>query len=126
MMGDKTRARELMAKAGVPFPPGTESAIEDPVAAKKVASEIGYPVLIKAAAGGGGKGMRIVHSEKDFEKSVKAARSEAKSSFGDDRVFVEKYLEDPAISNSRFLLISMEMLFICLKGSVPFSAAIKK
>ncbi|MCC5905388.1 MAG: acetyl-CoA carboxylase biotin carboxylase subunit [Balneolaceae bacterium] len=97
MMGDKTRARELMAKAGVPYPPGTESALEDKdiEETKTIAAEIGYPVLIKAAAGGGGKGMRIVYSEEDFEKSVKSARSEAKNSFGDDRVFVEKYLEEP-------------------------------
>ncbi|MCC5940668.1 MAG: acetyl-CoA carboxylase biotin carboxylase subunit [Balneolaceae bacterium] len=95
MMGDKTRARELMAKANVPFPPGTESALQDMEEAKTIARQIGYPVLIKAAAGGGGKGMRIVHNEVDFEKSVKAAKSEAKSSFGDDRVFVEKYLEEP-------------------------------
>lgn len=95
LMGDKTAARELMAKAGVPFPPGTESAMEDEEAAKTVAGKIGYPVLIKAAAGGGGKGMRIVHDEADFEKSVKAARSEARNAFGDDRVYVEKYLEEP-------------------------------
>lgn len=95
MMGDKTKARELMAKTDVPFPPGTESAMDDVEAAKKIAKEIGYPVLIKAAAGGGGKGMRIVHDEKNFENSVKAARSEARSAFGDDRVFVEKYLEEP-------------------------------
>lgn len=95
MMGDKTRARELMAKAQVPYPPGTQSALENMDEAKKIAQKIGYPVLIKAAAGGGGKGMRIVHNEEDFEKSVKAAKSEAKNSFGDDRVFVEKYLEEP-------------------------------
>jgi propionyl-CoA carboxylase alpha chain len=95
LMGDKTAARVLMAKANVPYPPGTESAMEDVEEAKKVAEKIGYPVLIKAAAGGGGKGMRIVHDPADFEKSVKAAKSEAKSSFSDDRVYVEKYLEQP-------------------------------
>ena len=95
MMGDKTKARELMAAANVPFPPGTESELQDIDEAKSIAKEIGYPILIKAAAGGGGKGMRIVHNEEDFEKSVKAAKSEAKNSFGDDRVFVEKYLEEP-------------------------------
>jgi len=95
MMGDKTKARELMANANVPLPPGTESAMDDVDEAKKIASEIGYPVLIKAAAGGGGKGMRIVYDPENFEKSVKTAKSEAKSSFGDDRVFVEKYLEEP-------------------------------
>lgn len=95
VMGDKTRARELMAKAGVPFPPGTESAMKDIDEARDIAGEIGYPVLIKAAAGGGGKGMRIVHHKDDFDKSVKAAKSEAKNAFGDDRVYIEKYLEEP-------------------------------
>lgn len=95
VMGDKTRARELMAEAGVPFPPGTDSAMDDIGEARQIAEEIGYPVLIKAAAGGGGKGMRIVHHPDDFEKSVKAAKSEAKNAFGDDRVYVEKYLEEP-------------------------------
>lgn len=95
MMGDKTRARELMEEAGVPFPPGTKSAIQDIKTAKEIATEIGFPVLIKAAAGGGGKGMRIVDRVEDFEKSVKAAKSEAKNAFGDDRVFIEKYLEEP-------------------------------
>ncbi|TVR28300.1 MAG: acetyl-CoA carboxylase biotin carboxylase subunit [Balneolaceae bacterium] len=95
VMGDKTKARELMANANVPFPPGTESAMNDIDEAKKVALKIGYPVLIKAAAGGGGKGMRIVDNAADFVKSVKAAKSEAKNAFGDDRVYVEKYLEEP-------------------------------
>ncbi len=95
VMGDKTKARELMAKANVPFPPGTESAMNDVEEAKKVAKKIGYPVLIKAAAGGGGKGMRIVDNAADFVKSVKAAKSEAKNAFGDDRVYVEKSLEEP-------------------------------
>lgn len=95
MMGDKTKARELVAKMDVPYPPGTESAMDDIGEAKKIAKEIGYPILIKAAAGGGGKGMRIVHDEKDIESSIKAAKSEARNAFGDDRVFVEKYLEEP-------------------------------
>jgi acetyl-CoA carboxylase, biotin carboxylase subunit len=95
LMGDKTRARELMARANVPYPPGTESAMSDIDEARKTASEIGYPVLIKAAAGGGGKGMRIVHDPSEFDKSVKAAKSEAKNAFGDDRVYIEKYLEEP-------------------------------
>lgn len=95
LMGDKTAARELMGKAGVPFPPGTENAMEDVNEALEKAREIGFPVLIKAAAGGGGKGMRIVESESEFTGSVKAAKSEAKNAFGDDRVYVEKYLEEP-------------------------------
>lgn len=95
IMGDKTAARELMAKSGVPFPPGTTTAFSDISTAADTADEIGYPVLIKAAAGGGGKGMRIVHSKQDFENAVRAAKSEAKSAFGDDRVYIEKYLENP-------------------------------
>jgi len=95
LMGDKTAARDLMNQAGVPCPPGTKDAMDDPEEALKVAKDVGFPVLVKAAAGGGGKGMRIVHSEKEFESSVKAAKSEAKNAFGDDRVYVEKYLEEP-------------------------------
>jgi acetyl-CoA carboxylase, biotin carboxylase subunit len=95
LMGDKTKARELVKKANVPLPPGTESDIESVSDAKKIAREIGFPVLIKAAAGGGGKGMRVVYDEVGFENSVKAARSEAENAFGDGRVFLEKYMEEP-------------------------------
>lgn len=95
LMGDKTAARDLMGKAGVPCPPGTKDAMDDVDHALSVAREVGFPVLVKAAAGGGGKGMRIVHSEKEFASSVKAAQSEARNAFGDDRVYVEKYLEEP-------------------------------
>ena len=95
LMGDKTAARDLMGKAGVPCPPGTKDAMEDVDVALKVARDVGFPVLVKAAAGGGGKGMRIVHNEEDFPGSVKAAQSEARNAFGDDRVYVEKYLEEP-------------------------------
>lgn len=95
LMGDKTAARDLMGKAGVPCPPGTKDAMEDVEVALQVARDVGFPVLVKAAAGGGGKGMRIVHKEEDFPGSVKAAQSEARNAFGDDRVYVEKYLEEP-------------------------------
>ncbi len=94
-MGDKTKARELMKKNGVPLPPGTDTALKDIAEAEKIAEEIGYPVMIKAAAGGGGKGMRIVHSKDEFTASIRTAKSEAQSAFGDDRVFIEKYLESP-------------------------------
>jgi acetyl-CoA carboxylase, biotin carboxylase subunit len=95
LMGDKTEARKLVEKAGIPLPPGTTTAISDLKEAAKVAQEIGFPVLIKAAAGGGGKGMRIVHSLEEFDNSVKTAQSEAFNAFGDNRVFIEKYLEEP-------------------------------
>lgn len=95
MMGDKTKAREITQKAGLPLPPGTTTALKSVEEAEKVADEIGFPVLIKAAAGGGGKGMRIVYDKSMFKSSIKASRSEAKNAFGDDRVYVEKYLESP-------------------------------
>lgn len=95
LMGDKTAARELMSKADVPFPPGTKKQLENIDEAKKIADEIGYPVLVKAAAGGGGKGMRIVDSADEFESSIKGAKSEARNAFGDDRVYIEKYLVEP-------------------------------
>jgi len=94
MMGHKTIARKTMIEAGVPVVPGTEL-IEDDAELAGRALEIGLPVMIKAAAGGGGKGMRVVSDEREMEGSIRAARSEARSSFGDDAVYVEKYVEDP-------------------------------
>lgn len=95
LMGDKTAARELMSKANVPFPPGTKKELEDVEEAEKIADEIGYPVLVKAAAGGGGKGMRIIDKKEDFKSGIKGAKSEARNAFGDDRVYIEKYLVEP-------------------------------
>jgi acetyl-CoA carboxylase biotin carboxylase subunit len=95
LMGDKTSARKLMEAANVPLPPGTTTALENTDEAIEVASRIGYPVLIKAAAGGGGKGMRIVYNPDEIKKAIETAKSEAKNAFGDDRVYVEKYLEEP-------------------------------
>ena len=95
LMGDKTAARELMSEADVPFPPGTKEELEDIEEAEKIADDIGYPVLVKAAAGGGGKGMRIVDTKEDFKSGIKAAKSEARNAFGDDRVYIEKYLVEP-------------------------------
>ncbi|WP_138429946.1 acetyl-CoA carboxylase biotin carboxylase subunit [Fodinibius saliphilus] len=94
-MGDKTAAREIMSKANVPFPPGTKKELEDIEEAENIANDIGYPVLVKAAAGGGGKGMRIVDSPDEFKSGIKAAKSEARNAFGDDRVYIEKYLVEP-------------------------------
>jgi propionyl-CoA carboxylase alpha chain len=95
LMGDKTKARTLVTKANIPTPPGLKSELHDIEEARSVADEIGYPILVKAAAGGGGKGMRIVHKKEEFEASIKAAKSEAKNAFGDDRIYIEKYLEEP-------------------------------
>lgn len=94
-MGDKVAARRKVREAGVPVIPGVEQPGDQTAQVAKAAEEIGYPVLIKAVGGGGGKGMRIVHSEAELEKSLSAASSEARSSFGDPRVYMEKYLEEP-------------------------------
>ena len=94
-MGSKTAARTLAVAHNVPVVPGTTEALKDAAAARAVAREFGYPVLLKAAAGGGGKGMRVVHSDDELESSLDAARREANNAFGDDSVYVEKYIEGP-------------------------------
>ncbi len=94
-MGSKTAARTLVTAAGVPVVPGTTEALRDANEAKKVAKKFGYPVLLKAAAGGGGKGMRVVHKESELSDALDAARREAKNAFGDDAVYVEKFIVGP-------------------------------
>ncbi|MGE0590422.1 MAG: acetyl-CoA carboxylase biotin carboxylase subunit [Cyclobacteriaceae bacterium] len=95
IMGSKLAAKEAVAKFDVPLVPGTAESITDTKKAKQIAKEIGYPVLIKASAGGGGKGMRIVEKEADFEEQMDRAISEAKSAFGDGSVFIEKFVSSP-------------------------------
>lgn len=94
-MGAKAVARETMIKAGVPVVPGTESVIKDYDEAIKIAKEIGYPVIIKASAGGGGKGMRIAQSKSEMIKAIQTAQAEAEAAFGNAEVYVEKYVEEP-------------------------------
>ncbi|MGI9292246.1 MAG: acetyl-CoA carboxylase biotin carboxylase subunit [Gammaproteobacteria bacterium] len=94
-MGDKITSKKLAAEAGVSTVPGYQGLIDDGDHAVKIASEIGYPVMLKASAGGGGKGMRIVWNDGECRDGFERARSEAKSSFGDDRVFAEKFVEEP-------------------------------
>jgi acetyl-CoA carboxylase biotin carboxylase subunit len=94
-MGDKTEARRRMVEAGVPVVPGTTAPLRDGEEARRVAAEIGYPVLLKAAAGGGGKGMRVVASEGEIERAFEAAGNEARAAFGDDAVYVERFLSGP-------------------------------
>jgi propionyl-CoA carboxylase alpha chain len=95
IMGSKLAAKQAVSKYNIPLVPGTEEAISDLGEAKKRASEIGYPILIKASAGGGGKGMRIVEREEDFEEQMQRAVSEAVSAFGDGAVFIEKFIQSP-------------------------------
>ncbi|MBX2927308.1 MAG: acetyl-CoA carboxylase biotin carboxylase subunit [Saprospiraceae bacterium] len=94
-MGDKITAKETMVKAGVPVIPGSEGLVKDLKHGLKSAKEVGYPVIIKATAGGGGKGMRVVWEEKDFENAYSMARNESKASFGNDGVYIEKFVEEP-------------------------------
>lgn len=94
-MGDKLSARELMTEHGVPVVPGVNLVSESEEELRKAASDIGYPVLLKASAGGGGKGMRRVHREEELIENWHLARREAKASFGDDRVYLEKWIEHP-------------------------------
>jgi pyruvate carboxylase len=92
LLGDKTAARRLAASAGVPVLPGTENPVKSAAEAHKIALEIGYPVIVKAAMGGGGRGMRVVHSASQLEALLEEAQGEARSAFGDASVFLEKYL----------------------------------
>lgn len=94
-MGDKSFAKQTMKKNGVPVIPGSEGVITEINDAIKIAHEVGFPVIVKASAGGGGKGMRIVWEEKDFEKAFQTAQTEAEASFGNSDVYIEKYLENP-------------------------------
>ncbi|MDP6889268.1 MAG: biotin carboxylase N-terminal domain-containing protein [Candidatus Thalassarchaeaceae archaeon] len=93
LLGDKIEARKAMEAAGLPVAKGSDEAIDDANVARELASQIGYPVIIKAAAGGGGIGMQIVHDSTEFESALNLCQSRAKSAFGDNRVFVEKYIE---------------------------------
>ena len=95
MMSDKSKAKDVMKKAGVPVIPGSDGALKDLEEAKKIAEDMGYPVIIKAAAGGGGRGMRVVEKAEDIEKLYLAAESEAKTAFGDGTLYMEKFIRSP-------------------------------
>lgn len=95
IMGDKLSAKQAVKGFNVPLVPGIDEAVNDPIEARRIADEIGYPVLIKASAGGGGKGMRLVERAEDIEEQMRMAQNEARSSFGDDAVFIEKFVTKP-------------------------------
>jgi acetyl-CoA carboxylase biotin carboxylase subunit len=95
IMGDKIEAKRTAKRLGIPCVPGSDGAVSDAGEAKRIAAEIGYPVIIKASAGGGGRGMKVARSEEDLEVALGTARSEAGAAFGDDAVYIEKYLEKP-------------------------------
>ena len=94
-MGDKISSKKLAAEAGVSTVPGHMGLIETTDEAVKIANQIGYPVMIKASAGGGGKGIRVAHSDADMAEGFAAVKAEAQNAFGDDRVFLEKFIIDP-------------------------------
>jgi acetyl-CoA carboxylase biotin carboxylase subunit len=95
LLGDKVRARETAARFGLPITPGTDGAVSEPKAAIAAAEKLGYPVIIKAASGGGGKGMRVVRSSAELPENLSIASREAEANFADGTVYIEKYLEDP-------------------------------
>lgn len=95
LMSDKSKAKQMMQRAGVPVIPGSDGALNGVEAAKKLAKEMGYPVILKAAAGGGGRGMRVVEKESEIEKAYWSAESEAMTAFGDGTMYMEKYIQNP-------------------------------
>ena len=95
IMGDKITAKKTAVELGIPVVPGSEGEVRNEAEARKLAAEIGYPVLIKATAGGGGRGMKVAHSDADIGLALSTARSEAKAAFGNDSVYIEKYLAKP-------------------------------
>ena len=96
LMGDKVSAKQAMIKSGVPCVPGSEGALpDDPKEIIKIARQVGYPVIIKAAGGGGGRGMRVVHTEAALVNAVQMTKAEAGAAFGNPEVYMEKYLENP-------------------------------
>ena len=94
-MGDKALARETMIRAGIPVVPGSDGVFRDIDSSIETAERIGYPVMVKASAGGGGRGMRIVQNPGDLKNAVVTAKSEAQAAFGNDEMYLEKYLEEP-------------------------------
>ena len=110
--GDKIASKKLAGQARVNTIPGWNAAIETSEAAVKIANDIGYPVMIKASAGGGGKGLRVAHNDREAFDGFSSCRNEARNSFGDDRVFIEKYVEEPR--------------HICMNASAASSAATRR
>lgn len=125
-MGIKTEARKIMREAGLPIVPGTETPVQGIDEVKKVANEVGYPIMLKALAGGGGKGMRLVRTEEEVETALRLSQSEAGTSLAMMRFILKNILRIRIISKFRSWEISMEMSFICMNVNVPFSVVTKR
>ena len=125
-IGDKLESKKLAKASKVSTVSGFLGEIKNNEEVIKISNEIGYPVMIKASAGGGGKGMRIAYSDKEAIESFKLSKDEALSSFGDDRILIEKYIEQPITSSSSSLETSMETTFISQSESAPFREETRK
>ena len=125
-LGSKTAGRQLARRCDVPTVPGTKEAIENPEEARALAQSMGYPVLLKAVAGGGGKGMRVVAGDSEFSPAWRDASSEALNAFGDARVFLEKYLERPRHIEIQILADAHGRVVSSASANAPSSGAIKK
>lgn len=124
-MGSKLAAKDCVKNYNIPMVPGVDHAIDDIAEAKKVAEEIGFPILIKASAGGGGKGMRIVEKQEEFVEQMERAISEAVSAFGDGSVFIEKYVSSPRHIEVQVLGDKHGNVVHLLKESAVFSGDTK-
>ena len=125
-MGDKIESKKLAKEAGVSSVPGYLGVIKDADEAVKIAKEIGYPVMIKASAGGGGKGMRIARDDQEARDGFRSATNEARSSFGDDRVFIEKFVEDPRHIEIQVLATGTATASISASANARSSAATRR
>jgi acetyl/propionyl-CoA carboxylase alpha subunit len=125
VMGDKVAARVAAESAGVPVVPGSDGRIDDPVQARSIALAIGFPVMIKAAAGGGGRGIRIAHDMEEFDRLLPQASAEAKAAFGDGGLYVERSSNVPATSKCRFWAMAPTSSTF-LNANAPCSAVARK
>ena len=125
-MGDKITSKKLAQEANVSTVPGYMGLIDDAEHAVKISNEVGYPVMIKASAGGGGKGMRIAWNDQEAREGFQSSKNEAANSFGDDRIFIEKFVTQPRHIEIRSCATSTAMAFICTSANVPFSVASKR
>ena len=126
LLGDKTAARRLAASAGVPVLPGTEEPVRNSAQARKAAETIGYPLIVKAAMGGGGRGMRVVADASRLEALLEEARGEARSAFGDDSVFLEKFVRRARHLEVQILPTITGICCTCTSAIARYSAVIKR